>query len=322
MDYTNVIQVGASILAVILVGFIVFKFKFMSFESIGTLNRFLMKTCYLSLVARNLAKRHFSELNFMPFVVGALTVIITHIFFLVVFLFPIKDKFKYYLSSVLPSAFVTYLIIGIPIFDAMWDASENVMVSMITLSNDIVVTPIYLVISSIYLSKHSQNKVSAKDVCKNIGMQLITSPIIIGNIIGILWSLTGWEIPIFFQGLLTLLGDVVLGICLLTIGGFIAQNSIMACSWVKFIFCIIMRHWGIPAITMFLCWALKLSPRLSRQCILMTVLPTGTPAFLFSSSTGIGPGVSSTLIFWSTVLSIPFIILWVLMLDGLNLFIE
>ncbi|OHT15194.1 Auxin Efflux Carrier family protein [Tritrichomonas foetus] len=332
VDYVNVIQVGCSLLIIIAFGFIAFKFKFLPMSAIPSMNLFLFKVCYLCLVARNLAKRKFAELDFMPFVVGALTTITTHILFLLIWLVPFKDKFKNYLSSVLPCSFVNYLVIGIPIFNSIWDSNENVMISMITLSNDLVTTPIYLVLSNIYLARRLPTesgpedqpvkRITAWEICKTVLIQIVKNPIIIGNVIGFVWSAIGWEIPTFLQSLTTFLGDEVLGICLICVGGFIAQHSIIACHWAKFIVCCIVRHVIMPLITALYCWAFGMSARLSRQCILMTILPTGTTSFLMSSLSGIGPGVSSTMIFWSTVLCVPFLIVWILALDKFQLFVE
>ena len=330
VDYVNVIQVGCSLLIVIIFGFIAFKYKFLPMSGIPAMNLFLYKVCYLCLVARNLAKRKFSELNFMPFVVGALTTITTHILFLFIFLVPFKDRFKNYLSSVLPCSFVNYLVIGIPIFNSIWDPEENVMISMITLSNDLITTPTYLVLSNIYMNRVAKLEgagsgrkiMTPAQLTKAVLLQIITNPIIIGNIIGFIWAAIGWEIPTFFGSLTTFLGDEVLGICLICVGGFIAQNSIIACNWLKFLVCVIVRHIIMPMIAMLYSYAFKLSNKLSRQCILMTILPTGTTSFLMSSLTGIGPGVSSTMIFWSTILCVPFLIVWILVLDKLNLFVE
>lgn len=332
VDYVNVIQIGLSILVIIAFGFIGFKFKFMPMSAISTMNLFLFKVCYLCLIARNLSKKKIRELNFMPFVVGTMTTISTYVVFCLFFLLPFKDKFKNYLSAVLPCAFVNYLVIGFPIFNSMWDPSENIMVPIISLSNDLITTPIYLILSNIYLVRRQPTeaepgdapvkKKSAFDIFKVVIIQIISSPIIIGNVLGIIWSATGWKLPTFLISLMDYLGDEVLGICLICVGGFIAQNSIVACHWLKFLCCLFVRHVLSPLFTAIFCFAFKLSNKLSRQCILMSCLPTGTTSFIMSSIAGIGPGVSSTMIFWSTILCVPFLLIWIEILDNLHLFVE
>ena len=352
VDYVNVIEVGCSLLIIIIFGFLCFKFHLLPMSGISPLNLFLYKVCYLCMISRNLMKRKFSELNFYPFLVGTFTTISTHIIFVLMFLVPFKDKFKNYLSAVLPCSFVNYLVIGFPIFDSIWDPNENIMVPMVALSNDLITTPIYLVLSNIYLAKkaahdaleHNQslNDISENDndkkdkpthhkkhqgltpwkLFKHVIVQLVTNPILIGNVIGLIWAAFGWKIPTFLGSLTTFLGDEVLGICLICVGGFIAQSSIVACNWIKFIVCLIARHILMPMLAMLFAWALNLSNKLVRQCTLMAVLPTGTTSFLMSSLNGIGPGVSSTMIFWSTILCVPFLILWIFVLDQLHLFVE
>ena len=113
--------------------FLCFKFHLLPMSGISPLNLFLYKVCYLCMISRNLMKRKFSELNFYPFLVGTFTTISTHIIFVLMFLVPFKDKFKNYLSAVLPCSFVNYLVIGFPIFDSIWDSNENIMVPMVAL---------------------------------------------------------------------------------------------------------------------------------------------------------------------------------------------
>ena len=379
VNYVDIVQVGLALLTIIAFGFIAFKFGFLPIPSIPVLNKFLLKVCYLCLVARNLAKKKLRELDFTPFFIGALTTLGTHVLIALVFLFPLKDRYKAYLSCILPCSFVNYLVIGIPVYDAIWDPSGNIMVSMMTLSNDLVTVPIYLVMSNIYLARRQRRElarlqkreeqvlaleeqnatqeevekkleeldeeeeediedlpgdvkeedkterhhvITAGGVAKKIILQIVTNPIIIGNILGFIWSATGWTLPTFFTTITTYLGDEVLGICLITVGGFIAQHSIIACHWMKFAICVLIRHVLMPLMSLGFCYALKVSTSLSRQCVIMTILPTGTTAFLMSSATGLGPGVSSTMIFWSTILAIPFIIVWLLVLDKLGIFVE
>lgn len=344
VDYANVISVGGSLLIIIAFGFILFKFKFLPFEAIKTLNTHLLKCCFLPMIARNLGRKNIHELDFNPFVIGILTTITTHVFMCICFLFPFKNKFKNYLSSTLPCVFVNYLVIGYPIFDSIWGTEEDIMVQMMALSNDLCVVPIYLVLTSIYFAKNSpDDKESQPDgkeeslvedikpkskcrsileVAKKIVLGLVTSPIILGNVIGFIWSATGWKFPTFLSSLLKYMGEEVLSISLICVGGFLAQNSIIACNWIKFILCILVRHLIMPAITMFYCWVMNTNNRLARQCIIMTILPTGTTAFMLSSQNNLGPGISSTMVFWSTVLNIPFTLLWFVILDNLNLFPE
>lgn len=341
VDYANVISVGGSLLIIIAIGFIVFKTKILPFEAIKTLNTHLLNCCFLPMIARNIGRKNINSMDFTPFFIGILTTITTHVFMCICFIIPFKDKFKNYLSSTLPCVFINYLVIGYPIFDSIWNPEEDIMVQLMAMSNDLCVVPIYLILSSIYFAKHPKeeeinaidvkegNGVTKKNCCYSVGsvalkiiLGLVKSPIILGNVCGFIWSATGWKFPTFLDTLLSLMGQEVLPLSLFCVGGFLAQNSIIACNWIKFIFCILVRHMVMPAIAMFYSWALGISNKLTRQCIIMTIIPTGTTSFMLSSQTGLGPGISSTMVFWSTVLNVPFTLLWFVILDNLNLFPE
>ncbi|KAH0789320.1 Auxin Efflux Carrier family protein [Histomonas meleagridis] len=243
-----------------------------------------------------------------------------------IFLFKFQDKLKAYLSVTLPCSFVNYLVIGIPIFNAIWGEENNVVVSLISLSNDLMTTPIYLVLSNIYLAINQKDdghpKITKCQVFKNIIIRIVTSPIIIANVCGFIWSVIGWEFPEIIVSLTNFSGNIVLGISLLCVGGFIAQNSFIACKIAKLICCMLIRHIVMPLITMGFCFALKLNNDLSRQCVILQSLPTGTTSFVLSNAAGISPGVSSTMSFWSTCLSVLFIMLWMYILDALHLWVD
>lgn len=341
VDYANVISVGGSLLIIIAFGFIVFKLRIFPFEAIKTINSQVLNCCFLPLIARNIGRKDVHTFDFTPFFIGIMTTVTTHIFMCVCFIIPFKNKFKNYLSSTLPCVFINYLVIGYPIFDSIWNPDEDIMVQLMAMSNDLCVVPIYMILTSIYFLKHPEEEEGGseglkqeeekpkKNVCVVIGgvllkilLGLIKSPIILGNAFGFIWSATGWKFPIFLDNILLLMGQEVLPLSLFCVGGFLAQNSIIACNWIKFILCIIVRHLVMPAIAMFYCWLIHTSNKLTRQCIIMTIIPTGTTSFMLSSKFNMGPGISSTMIFWSTVLNVPFTLLWFAILDNLNLFPE
>ena len=82
----------------------------------------------------------------------------------------------------------------------------------------------------------------------------------------------------------------------------------------------LVRHIVCPLITALLAAAFRTSGELVRQCIVLTALPSGVMTYLMSENSGIGPGVASTMIFWTTIAHVPMIILWTVVLDKLNLF--
>lgn len=332
VDYGNVAQVGCAILTVILIGFFTVRYKFFPFQAVAPLNRFLLDACFFSLLARSIASRKLGEMDFLPAVVGVCANLSIHALLLLFFVFPFQDRFYMYVSSILPVAYINYLIIGIPVFNSIWPPEEGVVISVMTLSNDIIVVPIYLVLANIYNIRRT-NEENAKNgddsrahfslrVFLTIGLRVLTNPIVMGNIFGYIWAATGWPMIPFLSNLMEYLANAVLGLSLFSVGGFLAQTSLIACHWAHFLVCLAARHIAFPGFVAVYSVAFGLTGRTARQAVLMSCCPSAAACYFLSDQAGIGPGVSSTMIFWSTFIGIPMQALWLFIFDTLNWFPE
>lgn len=190
-NYWNVMEVGLGMLIITAVGFILAKLRIFHPDDVPILNKFVFKINFIPLMARVIMVKKLSELNFMPLLDSALASIATYLLILIVFFFHFKDKFAMFLSVVLPSAYINYVVSGLPVFNAIWDPSEGVVVSILTLANDILVVPAYLVLSEIYILRknneiivqNGEPKISfSKKQALIIYLHVIKSPILIGEI--------------------------------------------------------------------------------------------------------------------------------------------
>ena len=324
-------QVGIGMLIITAIGFTLGKLKVFRGEDVPILNKYVFKLNFIPLMARVIMVKKLSELNFMPLIDSILTSLATYIFVIPVIFFPWKDRFAMFLSIILPSAYINYVVSGLPVFNAIWDESEGVVVSILTLANDLLVVPAYLILSEIYIMRKNNEKrresgepelkFSPKQIGK-ILLQVIKSPILIGDIVGFVYAATGLPMPTYLKSLTTIMGDVVLPISLFSVGIFLAQHSFIACHWLKFIVMLLIRHVISPLFAGVFAFVLKFNARLSRQCCIMTASPTAVACYLITAQSGIGAGAASTMIFWTTVLSVPFIIGWIAVLDKLQIFVE
>jgi predicted permease len=237
-----------------------------------------------------------------------------------------------YLSTLLPSIYVNYLIVGIPIFDAIWDPHDNVMIAVMSLSNDLVTLPAYLILSNIYcIRRANREHIAASDgleekfsprIIGRILIDLITNPIVIGNAAGFSYAATRLPVFPFLADVLKYLGDAVLALSLFSVGGFLSQQSLIACGWPHFLTALGVRHFVMPFFVALLSAAFHISGKLTRQCILMSCCPSATASYLLTDRANVGTGVASTMIFWSTVFCVPCQLLWYFCLDKLGIFVE
>lgn len=331
VNYSNVTQVGLGIILMILTGFFLAKFKFFPKETFAKLNSFLFKGAFIFLISNNLARRDISTFNLMPFLIGCISLIATMLVYTVIFAIKFPDRFEMFLATMLPAIYVNYVIIGLPIFNSIWDESENAIVFIICLSNDLVTVPIYLILTSFY-KVHKANKdhrekgedeekFSFKIFIK-IFVDILLNPIMLGYILGFAWSF--FKIPVFtfFDTILNLLSQTVLAGSCLCVGSFLAEHSLISCHWLQFVCCMVGRHIIMPAFSILFCKLFKVRGRVAHQCVILLSLPSAVASYILTSNCGVGENVASTMIFWTNIAFLPAIIAWMEILNRFNIFPE
>ena len=158
---------------------------------------------------------------------------------------------------------------------------------------------------------------------KVIGRVLLTvakSPILWGNVVGIIYSGIGIPYPIYCNKLFDYAGSMVFALALVCVGVFLAQHSLISCGWIQFFFCMFIRLFVGPIFAGLWCKALGMSKRLSRQCMVIGAQPTAVAAYSLTSGAHLGEDVASTMIFWTTVMCVPTIIIWFSILNALHIY--
>lgn len=332
VDYSNVLHTGGAIIIEIAFGFISCKLHFFSPAATNSLNRFLLKCCYLPMIARAIAIKDLGTLSFMPFAITVLT-ITTCVILLGIICFLSKcfqNRFYMFLSTYLPTHYINYLIIGLPIFYSIWGEEESIMVAVQNMSGDLYTVPLYLIFTRIYqVNQKNRMHKEANDgqvekidwhLPVDILIKIVTNNFIIGNALGFIYAATKWKMCPYLWDLMKYLADSVLALSMFTVGGFLSQHSIIACNFWHLVVALLIRHVIFPLVAALYCFAFNLNHRLSRQITIIAVLPSATASFLLSDLNKTGAGVASSMILWSTIFSIPFIILWLYLFDKLHIF--
>ena len=331
VDYLNIIYIGLAMISIMILGFVCGKTKVITKEGAAVCNKFAFKVCMLPVIARMLTSKDFGTINWWPLLISTLMAICTILTLCIIYAFPLKDKLGTYVSCLMPAGYINYVVSGIPIFGAIWDPSESSVVSIMTLANDLLTNPTYLILGAIWAIRQTnierrkngeaEKKFSFSDL-KVVLLRIIQSPILQGNAFGLIYAATGLPLPTFIADFLKLAGDVVLPMSLFCVGVFLSNNSLIACSWLKFIGCVAVRHFISPLWSILWCYVFKLPGKLSRQCIIMTAQPTAAAAYLLAEASGLGQGIASTMVFWTTIICIPVIIFWLWLFDATGLFPE
>lgn len=341
--YGDVLQAGVSCLLVIGVGYLLSKFNVFTTDEFKVFNSFNSKVCLPFLLFRSLASQKMKDITFLPLLNALLMSASTQLLVgIISAVFPFKDKLGMYLSTVISSAYINYIIIGLPIFNSIWGTEYNHIPAICVFTHYVLLVPLYTILAGIWRVKQSKKSASIADneegdkdpkakskapaiTCKDIGLAFYTAikqPLLIGNIIGLIWSAIGIDYYPFFKVMSKYIGDVVLVFALICIGRFLQVNSLLSCKWLHLVLCLFIRCFVCPGFSALYAYAFKFNGRLARQCIVLSSLPAANAGFVLSSEMGIGANVASAMVFWSLIIIVPVLIFWFFILNHFNLFPE
>ena len=324
--YVDMLQVGGAMLLITGIGWILARTKIFVARDFKVLNSFPSKIGLPLLIFNALCKHKIRQISFEPLLNTILMNVSCHILILIVFLLPSKwvsNKLEYYTSTEIASCYVNYIIIGLPIFTAIWGEASAKVAVICPFAHYFFVIPLYVVLAKLVNLKKEEG--GQKLTCKDVGMAFVTSlktPVLIGAFAGLIWSTIGWTPPIFVTKLSQYGGDMVVGYSLLCIGSFLCENSMFACHWVQLLACLSLRFILAPLLAMGWAMAFKFGPTLGRQCTILAALPLSTVAYVMAVSNGVGAGSTSSVVFWSVVLVVPVVMFWFFLMDTLHIFDE
>lgn len=358
--YTNILQVGIGCLILIGLGYYSSKFKLLTAEEFKTANQFSGKVCFPFLLFRSLASKKIREITFQPLVNALLMSSSSQILICVLFLFPFEDRLYTYLSTVVSSCYINYIILGVPIFSSIWGDNYNHIPAICSFCHYILLVPLFMIWAQLYgIRKHKRELYEAakrreEEAAQNDPSSVpsmsaqegqsepehvdekmlritwkdvvwafasaLKTPLVIGNFCGLIWSAIGIPYPTYFQRLGKYLGDGVVVYALFSIGRFLQQHSLFACKIWQLLTCLFIRFFICPGFSCLYAYALKLDHTLARQCVILSGLPAANAGFILASSVGIGADVASAMVFWSLVLIVPVVMMWFAIFDHGGLF--
>lgn len=331
VDYINVLQIGIGMIILIVCGYVLAKLDLVEYSDVVPINRFSFRFGFIPLAARSLTTKRLLDLDFTPFFVAALMSLSCSALLTVSFLAPVKNKFELFLTSSLPANYINYIITGLPVFNSIWDESENVLVSMMILANDLVTSPFFLACAGVYFVMRENEERRARGegpqkfdskILLSIIKRIVVSPILEGNVFGLIYAATSMPTPCIIKRIMKLLGDIIVPLCFFSVGVFLAGKSLISRPWYQFLLCLITRIFIGPAFAGLFAYALGMSNRGIRQCIIIGSQPTAVSCFIMCQDANIGSETASTMVFWTSIMCVPVVILWFAILDGLNIAVD
>lgn len=150
--------------------------------------------------------------------------------------------------------------------------------------------------------------------------QILKNPPIMGVIIGLIWSLSGVGTNEVFTKYFGFLGDVVTPGATFIIGLFAFTTAIFSMDLCWGLVLILLKHMGLPLLMVPIVLMLGIEGREARAAILIASMPVALSGFSLTTQYGIEKSkklIAHTIV-WGTVLMMPTILIWLAIMDGLD----
>ena len=151
-------------------------------------------------------------------------------------------------------------------------------------------------------------------------MWTLVTPTNIFTIIGIIWSATGYSMPLFFDTTSNNLEKAIIGCGLFSIGIFLWFHPFRGCPVLLVIFNMLIRFGITPLVTIFWCWVLKMDNTVSQICVLLHSMAEALAGYIMTINSGSGMDVASFSFYWSYFLFFPAIMIWAVVINEAGLF--
>jgi predicted permease len=326
----DVVQVGVAMLLLISVGYVLSRFQLLSPDEFKSLGAFNTNIAFPFLLFRALASKDLRDLTPLP-LFNSLLMSASAQFLIAVScaVLPLKDRIHAYLSTVISSVYINYVIIGLPIFHALWGTEYDHLPAVCTITHYVLLVPVFLIFAQLWKIRQAKAESPGEDAgaltLRDVGMAFYTAlktPLVGGIFVGALRAVIGIPYPIFPKYQSRYTGDIVLVFAMCGIGRFFHLHSILKCNWVQLVSCLVIRFILCPGLSALYAWVLRFDARLARQCTIMSCLPAANAGFVLGNSLGIGADIASAMVFWTIILIVPALIFWFFVLDKIGLFVE
>ncbi|CAN6462769.1 unnamed protein product [Victoria cruziana] len=169
----------------------------------------------------------------------------------------------------------------------------------------------------------ASQKPSFKEVAKVVWLKIVLNPNTCASVIGLVWAFvsTRWHfsMPSLISGSVTILSKAGGGMSMFSLGLFMAtQNKFFACGHRLALLGMVLRFIAGPAAMAVASIAVGLRGTALRIAIIQAALPQAIASFVFAQEYGVHPEVLSTAVMFGTLISLPIVIAFYVVLEALH----
>lgn len=301
------------IFIMMVVGYILKKIHFVDDKSVGVMNKLVFRVFLPALLFDNLTSQDFAGIWDTEFVVFCFVITIVSIFlaYLISLLFKNKGDRGEIIQASYRSAAAT---LGIAFMSNIYDNVS--MVALMIIGS----VPLYNIAAVLILSISSPKRDETQDKKKLIGKTLkgiVTNPIIIGVLAGLIWSVLRLPKPVIAFKAISYLGNVASPLALIVLGASFELSDVSRKKWAILVANV---NKLILFAMMFLPIAIYLGFRDEKIVAILIMLGSATTSssFIMARNMGHDGAISSGSVMTTTFLSSFTLTLWLFILKTLG----
>ncbi len=171
-------------------------------------------------------------------------------------------------------------------------------------------------------SNKESRKIASVESWKYVGRttaSLLLNPIIIAIVGGVLFSLTGWTLPVYLDVFCTLTGDAVTPMAAFAIGVFsFRKPSSNWTLWLSVAIQLLIKFFIMPLLVMPFLLAFKIVGIPRQMGVLMAALPVALSCYVLSVRYRFQEEHSAIMVVLSTILMLPTQLMWIAITDSMG----
>ncbi|MDR6661301.1 malonate transporter [Tardiphaga robiniae] len=191
--------------------------------------------------------------------------------------------------------------VGLPIVASVLGPKGAVPVAVALAAGSILISPLSLIIVEISTNKDRGVEMSVRQIAGAVG-RAITKPVILAPALGILLSLSGFELNALAHGCLTLIGSAAAGVALFVTGLVLSAQSFRL-DW-KVVAATAASDIMRPLLAAAIVYLCPISPEAAKTVILLAAVPSGFFGILFAVNYRLDSATTGSMVIASTVFSI------------------
>ena len=330
--YLDALQVCGAILTMVMFGFF-----WRALDKVGSsraaihaYNQFMFLVGIPCLVFRGLALQNFGRMPWRFIAVFFCLRIALFVIWLIVEVVIFRRKVSYGFGS----TWINTVIFGIPIYVALFGPQFVVYPIFASISSFFFQLPIQLILFEATSEDHHSDKPLEKewelnafeiahphyhDPVLRIVLSIVLNPVLIAIVAGILFSLTGWKLPLYLDTFCNYCGTAVTPLAAFAIGVFMyRKHRLGRTAVILLIIQLTIKTFAMPLLAMPFLLAFDIEGIPRTMGVLMAALPVALSCYVLSVRYDSGVELAALNVMITTILLLPTQLMWIAILESMG----